>query len=333
MNAPSLTLAVLLLLVMPSIAFAPMQTTYTPLFDGVNAYSYLEAQCDFGPRPPGSANLSLCRAYIKSVLESFGWIVTLQNFTYKETECANIVVSWTETSNTTVLLGAHYDTRPNATEDPIQANHNLPILGANDGASGVAVLMELARVLPMENRSGVKFVFFDAEDSGYLNGWDWIRGSTYFVSELNQTERDSISAMILLDIVGDANLRLPKETSSTDSLQNIVWNVADEMGYGHIFLGSYSTSILDDHRPFLDAGIPALDIIQVPFPWYWHTLEDTPDKCSAGSLSVVGRVLEVFISGGTPSSYPLDQPILLYAGLAAIALILVSYTVIRFRRR
>ena len=176
-------------------------------------------------------------------------------------------------------------------------------------------------------------MFFDAEDSGYLNGWDWIRGSTHYVSELNQTERDSISAMVLLDIVGDANLRLPKETSSTDSLQNAVWSVADEMGLGHIFLDSYSSSIIDDHRPFLDAGIPALDIIQVPFPWYWHTLEDTPDKCSSDSLEYVGRVLEVFISGATPSSYPLDSPILIYVGVTAIALILVSYAVIRFRRR
>jgi hypothetical protein len=333
MSASTNSTIVLLVLLFPVAGMVPAQTTHILAFDGDSAFDYLEAQCDFGPRPPGSENLSLCRTFIASEMESFGWDVGLQNFTYRGTECANIVASWNPQNESFLLLGAHYDTRPNATSESAREDRNRPILGANDGASGVAALMELARVLPEENRSGVKIVFFDAEDSGGLDGWDWIQGSIFFVSQLNQTERNQISAMILLDIVGDANLQLPREASSTDSLQDAVWSEASSLGYGHIFIQSPSGSVLDDHRPFLDAGIPALDIIQVPFPWYWHTLEDTPDKCSPSSLEAVGRVLESFIAGGSAASYPLDTPILLYLGVAAISVIIGAYVIIRLRRR
>ena len=333
MSASASTMALVLFLLLPSTLFTAAQTTYSPVFNGANAFDYLEAQCDFGPRPPGSENLSLCRDYIVAVMESFGWVVTLQNFTYLDTECVNIIASWTSEANSTLLLGAHYDTRPRATSDPDSENKNKPILGANDGASGVAVLMELARVLPLENRSVVRFVFFDAEDSGQINGWDWIEGSRYYVSQLNQTERSSIHAMVLLDMVGDSNLVLAKEITSTDSLQDAVWGVAASLGYGAIFVNSASSSVLDDHRPFLDAGIPALDIIQVPFPWYWHTLEDTPDKCSASSLEAVGRVMEAFIVGVSGNAYPLDLPLTIFAAIGVISVVVVSYAVIRLRRR
>ncbi len=309
------------------------QVTHTPVFDGASAYQYLLGQCDLGPRPPGSENLSLCRVYIKSQLETSGWNVTLQNFTYQETACVNIVGTWHETGNSTVLLGAHYDTRPHASADPDPANRTRPILGANDGASGVAVLLELARVLPEDTRAGVQLVFFDAEDSGGINGWDWIQGSTYFVSHLNETERESISAMILVDMVGDANLRLPRESTSTRSLQDAVWNTASDLGYGEIFIDSYPGGIIDDHRPFLDAGIPALDIIQVPFPSYWHTLEDTPDKCSATSLEVVGSVLEVFLVTGSDETFAPELQSSFYIGIALIGVIVVVFCYLRSKRQ
>jgi glutaminyl-peptide cyclotransferase len=333
MSASTSTMALVLLLLLPSTLFTAAQSTYSPAFSGTSAFGYLEAQCDFGPRPPGSENLSLCRDYIVTVMESFGWVVRLQNFTYRDTECVNIIASWPSETNSTLLLGAHYDTRPRATEDPIEENRLKPILGANDGASGVAVLMELARVLPLENRSAVGFVFFDAEDSGQIDGWDWIQGSRYYASQLNQTERDSINAMILLDMVGDANVVLAKEVTSTDSLQDAVWDVAASLGYGAIFVNRASGSVLDDHRPFLEAGIPALDIIEVPFPWYWHTLEDTPDKCSPSSLQAVGRVMEAFIVGVSGNAYPLDLPFTIYIGFGVISVIIISYAVIRLQRR
>jgi Zn-dependent M28 family amino/carboxypeptidase len=113
------------------------------------------------------------------------------------------------------------------------------------------------------------------------------------VDQLSVQRKEEIEAMILLDIVGDADLSLPREGSSTKSLQDFVWSVAYEIGYQHVFLNSSGVSILDDHSPFLNAGIPALDIIQLPFPSYWHTLDDTADKCNASSLEIVGQVVEI----------------------------------------
>jgi Zn-dependent M28 family amino/carboxypeptidase len=275
-------LVVFLLVSLTTSTIFMQQYSHVPTFNGADAYSYLVDQCDFGPRPPGSDNLSLCRSMIATTFESFGWAVTLQNFTYKEVECVNIVVRWNSENNSPIILGAHYDTRP---PGPTSTGSGL---GANDGASGVAVIMELANTLPNELRSSVEFVLFDAEDSGGLSGWDWIRGSTHYVSQLSTERRDSIQAMVLLDMVGDTNLVLPREGSSTNSLQNSIWDIASHLGHNDTFIDSYGGSVTDDHRPFLDAGISAVDIIQLPFPSYWHTLEDTPDKCSADSLEVVG---------------------------------------------
>lgn len=297
------------------------QVTHTPIFDGESAFGFLTGQCDFGPRPPGSENLTLCRTYIAETLESFNWTVSIQNFTYMETPCANIIATWNGTTDSPIILGAHYDTRPNATEDS-SANQALPILGANDGASGTAVLMELARVLPTANRSRVELVFFDAEDSGGINGWNWIRGSVHYVSELTIQRKDTIEAMVLVDLVGDADLYLPKEGSSIGPLQNLIWSIAANLGYSGTFVDTPGGSIYDDHRPFLDAGIPAVDIIQVPFPSYWHTLEDTPDKCSAESLEIVGRVIEFFVVVGEIPPPP-DPPYVLYATLIVISLIIL----------
>ena len=314
------------LLVILALSVIPInaQVVHTPIFDGESAYDFLTGQCDFGPRPPGSENLSQCRTYIVETLESFNWTVSIQNFTYMETACANIIATWSGTTDSPIVLGAHYDTRPNATSDSL-SNRSLPIMGANDGASGTAVLMELARILPISDRSKVELVFFDAEDSGGINGWDWIRGAVHYVSELSTNRISAIEAMVLADLVGDADLYLPKEGSSTDSLQNVIWSIADDLGYSSTFVDNAGSSVTDDHRPFLDAGIPAVDIIQVPFPSYWHTLEDTPDKCSADSLEKVGRVLEVFVvdydneNGG----FAPDPPYVLYATVVVLALVII----------
>lgn len=306
------------------------QVTHIPTFDGESAYGFLLGQCDFGPRPPGSENLSLCITYIVETLESFNWTVSIQNFTYRDTACANIIATWDGALNSPIILGAHYDTRPRATSDHPD-NQSYPIMGANDGASGTAVLIELARVLPIVDRSKVELVFFDAEDSGGIDGWDWIQGSTYYVSQLTTQRRGTIEAMLLADLVGDADLYLPKEGSSTDSLQNVIWSIAADLGYSSTFVDTPGGPVFDDHRPFYDAGIPAVDIIQVPFPSYWHTLEDTPDKCSAESLEIVGEVMEVFVveydaeNGG----FAPDIPYVLYATLIAIALIILFVLYLR----
>jgi Zn-dependent M28 family amino/carboxypeptidase len=263
---------------------------------------------------------------ISETFEAAGWNVEFQNFTYREVECVNIIVTWATSQSSPVILGAHYDTRPNATSEPDYASRSKPVLGANDGASGVAVLMELAYSIPETVRSTVEIVLFDAEDSGQIDGWDWIQGSTYYVSQLSSARIDSIHAMVLADMVGDENLRLPREGSSTTSLQNTIWSIADQLGHNDTFLDTYGGSITDDHRPFLNAGIPAVDLIHYPFPQSWHTLEDTPDKCSAESLQTVGEVLEVFVveQANSGSTFPTNDSTLLILGIAGVVLIIVT---------
>ena len=261
-------------------------------FNGTQAYTYLEAQCDFGPRPPGSSNLTACGDYIISVLSGLGWPVQTQSWTYLGTPLRNIIAG-AITVPRYVLL-AHYDTRPVADMDPDPLNRTLPILGANDGASGVAALLELAAVLPPEAKNFVALLFVDAEDSGNVNGWEWIVGSTYYVNGLSTAQRANIYAAVLLDMMGDADLQLPREQFSTPTLVNALWQIAVDLHYDSVFLNTTGYSMLDDHRPFLDVGIPAVDIIDFDYP-YWHTLADTPDKCSPASLEAVGRVVESFI--------------------------------------
>jgi len=324
------TASIVALLIMIAISpISPLQISHVPSFNGTNAYQYLVEQCDFGPRPPGSENLSLCRAMISETFEFFGWNVTFQNFTYNEVECVNIIARWNSQNNSPIILGAHYDTRPPGSSDPGSG------LGANDGASGVAVLMELADSLPETVRSTVEIVLFDAEDSGNIDGWEWIQGATYYVSLLSSARRNSIQAMVLVDMVGDENLRLPRESSSTKSLQNTIWSIADQLGHNDTFLESSGGSIIDDHRPFLDAGIPALDLIHVPFPWYWHTLEDTPDKCSAESLQTVGEVLEVFVveQANNGLIFPNDDSTLLVIGIGVVVIIAAPLIFLILKRR
>lgn len=308
---------------------------YMPAFDGDSAFAYLVQQCEIGPRPPGSINIERTRHLIINALTSKGWTVSIQNFTYMDISCANIIAKWPGSNNTSLIIGSHYDTRPHADQDPNIENRTLPIIGANDGGSSTAVLLELARSLPENSRIGVQLVFFDAEDSGYINSWNWIVGSTYYVKQLNSSTIEEIDAMILVDMVGDKNLVLKRESSSTRALQDTVWTIAKELGHYDVFTDQYGGAILDDHRPFLDAGIPALDIIQhSPFPWYWHTMEDTLDKCSPESLETVGQVLETFIVRhvGDGSEYPLDFPIMPLIGTIALAAVSVVILTIAMRK-
>jgi hypothetical protein len=136
-------------------------------------------------------------------------------------------------------------------------------------------------------------------------------------------------------MVGDIYLELPRERSSTTSLQNLIWNIADQLGHNDTFIDTYSVSITDDHKPFLDADIPAVDLIQYPFPSYWHTLGDTPDKCSAESLEIVGEVMEVFIveEADNITSFPSDPPILLFMGVIVVVALAIPIIYSQVKRR
>ncbi len=259
-------------------------------FDGLRAYEDVKTQVAFGPRIPGTQGHAQIRDWMRAELESAGWQVEVQESEAMGHSIFNVVAKRSD-EPPQVILGAHYDTRMFADSDPDPANRSLPVPGANDGASGVAVLMELARSLP-EDTVNVWLVFFDAEDNGRIAGWDWILGSREFVANNPVQPR----AVVIVDMIGDTDLNIYKERNSDAVLIDQIWATAGSLGYEDRFLADYKYSMLDDHTPFLEAGIPAVDLIDFDYP-YWHTLEDTPDKVSPESLEAVGRTLWTWIVG------------------------------------
>jgi glutaminyl-peptide cyclotransferase len=258
-------------------------------FDGESAYQLAEAQMTFGARIPGSEAHWATGDWIIETLESSGWRVEEQLFEYQGVLARNIIASLPNQEGEWVLLGAHYDTRPLA--DRVELDPTAPVPGANDGASGVAVLLELARVLNQDNLSvNVRLVFFDVEDSGGLEGWDWIAGSRYYADHLSEFPR----AVVIVDMVGDSDLQLFKEHNSDPTLTAEIWNQAESLGMDGFFQ-EVKYSILDDHTPFLQRGIPAVDMIDFDYP-HWHTTEDTLDKISPDSLRQVGVTLQSWLS-------------------------------------
>lgn len=260
----------------------------TTSFDGQRAYADVQTQVAFGPRVPGYEGHAKFQEWMREELEAAGWQVEIQTSEAMGHPIANIIAR-KSADPPQIILGAHYDTRIFADSDPDPAQRTNFVPGANDGASGVAVLLELARSLPDETVL-LWLVFFDAEDNGRIEGWDWILGSREFVKNNSVRPR----AAIIVDMIGDADLNIYKERNSNPDLTDEIWAVAKELGYESKFIPEYKHSMLDDHTPFLEAGIPAVDIIDFDYP-YWHTIEDTADKVSAESLQVVGETLRVWI--------------------------------------
>ncbi len=254
-------------------------------FSGESAYKFLLEQTKYGPRTPGSLSHQLTRKLIADTLNELGWSVETPSDMYGGHEIHNIIARRGKSGPIT-LIGAHYDSRFFATEDPDPQSRSLPVPGANDGASGVAVLLELARTLPENPNGQIWLVFFDAEDQGHIEGWDWILGSHVFVQNLTIKP----ARVLILDMIGDANLNIYQEKGSDSILSNQVWKAAAELGYANNFINEPKFTILDDHIPFIEAGIPAADIIDIDYPW-WHTTSDTPDKVSPASLEIVGRTI------------------------------------------
>ena len=257
-------------------------------FDGQRAYTDVQAQVAFGPRIPGSEGHVQVQDWIQKELESASWEVEIQSSEALGHPVENIVAKRSD-EPPQVIIGAHYDTRMLADQDSDPANISKPVPGANDGASGVAVLLELARSLP-EDTVPLWLVFFDAEDNGRIEGWDWILGSREFV-RLNPIQP---RAVLILDMIGDADLNIYKERNSDPALTDAIWAVAKGLSYESKFIPEYKYDMLDDHTPFLEAGIPAVDIIDFDYP-YWHTVQDTPDKVSAASLQTVGETVRTWV--------------------------------------
>ncbi len=259
-------------------------------FDAERAYQHVIAQMEFGPRIPGSEAHTDTVAYIQSELKENGWKVDTQNAESFGHPLVNVIGKRGSGSDW-IILGAHYDSRFFADHDPDPQNHSLPVPGANDGASGVAVLLELAKILPEDLDREIWLVFFDLEDQGRIEGWDWILGSKAFVQDLD----GSPEAVVIIDMIGDSDLNIHREKSSDAELVNEIWQIASDLGYADYFIENEKYTILDDHSPFLAAGMKAIDIIDFDYP-YWHTVEDTADKVSPSSLKTVGDVLLAWLT-------------------------------------
>lgn len=287
MRSGGVKLSLLLIAALVSLVPIGCSSEDSDEFSGKRAYRHVAAQCRIGPRPPGSDALHRTGDYIIRYVRDLDWEVRTQEFQKDGVDLRNIIAIKGEGS--VVILGAHYDTRPVADREP--SDHRPPVMGANDGASGVAVLLELARSLDVEAvQHQVWLVFFDAEDSGNIGEWGWSVGAWHLASSL--TIRPAY--VIIVDMVGDADQQLYWEWSSTRWLQEKVWDIAEGLGYGSVFIPEYRHSIIDDHVPFLHYDIPAIDIIDFDYP-YWHTSQDTEDKVSAESLERVGRVVETLL--------------------------------------
>lgn len=266
-------------------------------FNQENAWNYLQKQCAFGPRPPGSDAHHECLEYLEGELKRFIPSVQRQAFlgvnpvsevTYT---LHNVIAQFHPERTPRTVLCAHWDTRPWADRDPDPANREKPILGANDGASGVAVLLEIARCISSEDPGiGVDIVLFDGEDmgrEGYLD--EYCLGSRYYSQNLKYPLPE---AAVLLDMIGDANLHIMQELYSrmtSRSLLDEIFSIAEKIGES-AFDKRPGTAVYDDHIALINEGIPAVNLIDFNFD-HWHTLKDTPEVCSPESLSAVGRVL------------------------------------------
>ena len=271
------------------------QPVDTPIqaFDGERAFQDAATQVGFGSRSPGTPGHAEIRQWLSVQLAEAGWAVEIHPADYQDIPIYNLVAERSNGSDQDqkywVILGTHYDTRFVSDRDPDPAKREMPLIGANDGASGVAVLTELARVLPDFENVRVSLVFFDAEDNGDLPGWEWIIGSSLFVEQLSSQP----DAVVIVDMIGDADQQFYREKTSDPALTNEIWSIAKDLGKSS-FIDEGKYAIIDDHTPFLNAGIPAVDIIDFDYP-YWHTTEDTLDKVSPQSLANVGEVLQEWL--------------------------------------
>ncbi len=275
----------------------------TPAFDEKHAFTLLEKQVGFGPRYPGVPGHSATADWVFAQLKPYADEVRVQRFSHtaagQKLELRNIIARFNAAAPKVVLLAAHWDTRPLADMEVDRDKRAQPVPGANDGASGVAVLLELARMFAKQKPDvGVVMVFFDGEDytAHPPSSANMFLGSKYYARHLEHLDsktKQSIKYGILLDMVGDKNLRINPEMQSVEAAPEVVklvWGAAKSLGYAEYFPTAARYSIADDHVPLIAAGVKCIDVIDFDYA-YWHTLDDTVDKCAAKSLKVVGDVV------------------------------------------
>ena len=288
-----------------------------PAFNADSAYLFCQQQCDFGPRTMNSKAHDDCEQWIIRKFQSYGLTVTqqktvLQGYDGMSLRSTNIIASYKPELSDRILLCAHWDSRPWADNDPDEANWHKPVMAANDGASGVAVMLEIARLISPDStlnyQLGIDFICFDAEDYGFPHwetgddpGNTWALGSQYWAANLH---KDGYTARfgILLDMVGGQGAQFYQEGMSKYYARNIVdkvWKAASVVGYGSYFPVKEGGGITDDHIPVNTiAKIPTIDIIpyypaceQSSFGPTWHTVNDDMAHIDKGTLQAVGQTL------------------------------------------
>ena len=280
-------------------------------FNADNAYKYIKAQTDLGPRSYGSEAHKKVREFFKKEISNMGYEVYSHNFEapyINGRKGENIYAFLKGKTDNYIIITSHFDSRSVAEKDPVSFNRNKPISGANDGASSSGVLLELMKSLKNYNDLpySVCFVLFDLEDDGNLFDvegnslieTDWIQGSIAFVNEViirdKLIEKQKIKFGILLDMVGSKNAKFKYESFAHtyySSIYDKVWKYADDLGYSEYFYDDHYGTIIDDHTPFLNEKIPFIDIIDIGYPFH-HTSQDTIDKLDKKTLDAVGKTVE-----------------------------------------
>ncbi len=289
-----------------------VETKRIPVFSADSAYHFIQKQVDFGPRVPNTTAHRLCADYLSSTLENLGAKLIVQKvkltaFNGDELDAQNIIASFNTELSRRILLFAHWDTRPWADHDPNPANFNQAVLGANDGASGVGVLLEIARQISQQAPNvGIDIILFDAEDYGAPDNYgshvtdSWCLGSQYWAKNIH-TRPYNPEFGILLDMVGAKNAKFYREQYSdryAKNVVNLIWNTAHNLGFDKYFINAKGGVITDDHVYVNElAGIPSADIIQYDpnsysgFGDYWHTTHDDMSNISKETLFAVGTTL------------------------------------------
>jgi hypothetical protein len=275
-------------------------------FDAKRAMGYLEAICKIGPRISGSAGMTKQQQLLEKHFKAHGGKVSYQRFTAKQrsvrtpVEMANLIVSYHPERKRRVILCSHYDTRPIADQEPNQRRWREPFLSANDGGSGVALLMELAHHMKgLKTAVGVDLVFFDGEEFIHDPKADeYFFGSKHFAREYAKVrKKTTYTGAILFDMIAGKGARFPVEQNSWDRAEKLVravWGIARELECS-AFKESFSKfPVEDDHLALNRAGIPAIDIIDFDYP-HWHRLTDVPKNCSGETMAKVARVCGVWL--------------------------------------
>ncbi len=297
----------------------PVEKVVVPEFNADSAYAFVKAQTDFGPRVPGSEAHEQCAQWLQDKFSEYADTVMVQEFrtrlyTGQGMDGKNLIASFNPDAKKRILLCAHWDSRPFADHDADEANWNHPIDGANDGASGVGVLLEMARdfrLQPLNDKLGVDLILFDLEDYGPRQDQSeqyyddrrnhWALGSQYWAAQPHILGYTATYG-ILLDMVGASEPNFMKEYYSQGYaawVSNKVWRYAQDLGYGPYFVNELGDPISDDHLPINEiAGIPCIDLIDLrpessnrSFPETWHTLNDNIEHIDKTTLQMVGNVL------------------------------------------